>query len=251
MSEQALILSYREDAIFILQFNRPDKKNAINKTMYLALTQAMQAAEADPDVRVIFIRGSEDCFTSGNDIKDFVNPAEMNGYDFIIDFLRTISTAEKPIVAAVGGLAVGIGTTLLLHCDLVYAAKDSYFLLPFVNLGLCLEAASSLLLPQRMGHQKAAELLLLCEPADAEKAYQLGLVNQVYNNDEYLSKAMEQAKLLASKPAEAVKITKRLIKAPYQQKAATAMNIEFEQFNQLLLGDECKAKMAKFLNKAK
>src|SRR6476659_4440328 len=178
-----------EDRILTLRFDRPEKKNALTRGMYVGMIEALKQADTDPNVRVVLITGTEVCFTAGNDLVDFANakPGETSP---AILFLQTLIAAQKPVVAAVGGVAVGIGTTMLLHCDLVYAASDARFQLPFVNLGLCPEAGSSVMLPELMGHRRAAELLLFGEPFSAEVARELGIVNAVISGSEVLSTAM-------------------------------------------------------------
>src|SRR5262249_22274086 len=157
---------------------RPEKKNALTGEMYLAMNEGLRQADTDADVRVVLITGTEDCFTAGNDLVDFANakPGETSP---AILYLRTLAATKKPVVAAVSGIAVGIGTTMLLHCDLVYADSRARFQLPFVNLGLCPEAGSSVMLPGLVGHRKAAALLFFGEPFNAETARELGLVNEV------------------------------------------------------------------------
>ena len=177
------ILSNREGGILTLTFNRLDKKNAITRAMYTTLAEALEVATADDTVRVVVIQGDPTCFTAGNDLLDFLsNPPDMTpGAEPapVVRFLDILRDFPKPLIAAVAGPAVGIGTTLLLHCDLVYAADNAAFSLPFVNLGLCPEAGSSLLLPQLVGYQRAAEKLLFGEPFSAEDALDMGLVNRV------------------------------------------------------------------------
>ncbi|KAA3657187.1 MAG: enoyl-CoA hydratase, partial [Calditrichaeota bacterium] len=173
------ILVTRENHICILKFDRPRQKNAINEAMYAALSDAMIAADNDPDVRVLLITGNEMSFTAGNDLREFLEKPPTGEDSPGFRFLRTLVALQKPLVAAVNGAAVGIGTTLLLHCDFVYAGESAVFILPFINLGLCPENACSLLLPQTAGYRHAAELLMLGEPFDAETARSLGIINAV------------------------------------------------------------------------
>src|ERR1700680_4766782 len=193
------VVSQLQDRIFTVRMDRPEKKNALTRQMYTALIAALQQAEADPAVRVILITGTADCFTADNDLQDFANAAPGEP-SVAIDYLRTLAAAQKPVLAAVAGVAVGIGTTMLLHCDLVYAATNARFQLPFVNLGLCPEAGSSLILPSLMGHRRAAELLFFGEPFTADAARELGIVNQVIADQELLVTAMAKAQQLAQKP---------------------------------------------------
>src|SRR5712672_1319407 len=181
-----------QDRILTLRLDRPEKKNALTRGMYLGMIEALKQAEADSNVRVVLITGTEACFTAGNDLVDFANakPGETSP---AILYLQTLAAAQKPVVAAVGGVAVGIGTTMLLHCDLVYAASDARFQLPFVNLGLCPEAGSSAILPALVGHRQAAELLYFGEPFTADTARNLGIVNAIVDSNDLLSTAGAKA----------------------------------------------------------
>ncbi len=200
------------DGILTISLHRPEKKNALSLAMYVAMTAALRAGQSDRAVRAIVLQGTADCFTSGNDIADFVSGPTPERLAPIFDFLGTISAYEKPIVAAVNGLAVGIGTTMLLHCDLVCAGESARFQLPFVNLGLVPEAASSLLLPRLAGSQRAAELLMLGEMFSAATAREIGLANRVTADAECQAAAREFAAKLVAKPAAALRLTKSLLK---------------------------------------
>jgi enoyl-CoA hydratase/carnithine racemase len=239
-----------QDRVLHLRLDRPEKKNALTRGMYLGMIDAVRRAEGDPDVRVLLITGAEDCFTAGNDLMDFANAKPGESSPAIL-YLETLAAAQKPVVAAVGGVAVGIGTTMLLHCDLVYAAADARFQLPFVNLGLCPEAGSSLLLPELMGHRRAAELLFFGEPFSAERARDLGIVNAVVAGNELLATARAKAQALAEKPPSALRTTKSLLKRPVSPAVADAMRRETEQFAALLQGPEAKEAMAAFLQRRK
>ena len=173
------ILVHTEAGVTTLTFNRPDKKNSITAAMYSTLADALVDAEADASVRCVVFQGNEAVFSAGNDIGDFLNNPPASGDSPVFRFLRGIATFSKPAIAVVCGPAVGVGTTLLFHCDLVYAGDNAAFSMPFVNLGLCPEAASSLLVPQMLGYHRAAEALLLGEPFMAEAALEVGLVNRV------------------------------------------------------------------------
>ena len=179
MSAKPEILVHTEAAVMTITINRVEKKNSLTAAMYGSLADALDSAAHDAAVRVVVIQGHELIFSAGNDINDFLSVPPDTSDAPVFRFLRLLSTFAKPLVAAVCGPAVGIGTTLLLHCDLVYAGDNAAFSLPFVNLGLCPEAASSLLLPQLMGHQRAAEALLLGEPFTAETALEVGLINRI------------------------------------------------------------------------
>ena len=181
--------------------NRPEKKNALTTAMYTAFAEAIRAADGDAGVRVMLIEGAGDAFTAGNDLQDFLAHAPQGGPRPVLDFLQVFSHAAKPIVAAVHGVAVGVGTTMLAHCDLVYAAEGARFSMPFVNLGLCPENASSFLLPSICGYQRAAELLMFGEPFDAAKAREVGLVNAVVPLAELGATATAAAQKLAGQAA--------------------------------------------------
>lgn len=206
------VLVETRDRINCVKLNRPDKKNALTRGMYAAMTEALLNGEVDDGVRVHLIAGNGGCFTSGNDLADFLGGAALEEESPVMRFLRTVSQLKKPLLAAVDGLAVGVGVTLLLHCDLVYASESARFQMPFVNLGLCPEAGSTLLLPRLMGHQRAAELLLLGEQFSAARAQELGLVNQVCPDAELEALALDKARRLVSQPAAALRVTKALLK---------------------------------------
>jgi enoyl-CoA hydratase/carnithine racemase len=239
-----------QDRILSIRLDRPEKKNALTRGMYLGMIEALEQAENDSAVRVVLITGTQDCFTAGNDLMDFANakPGETSP---AIVYLQTLAAAQKTVVAAVAGVAVGIGTTMLLHCDLVYAAPDARFQLPFVNLGLCPEAGSSVMLPELMGHRRAAELLLFGEPFSSEKALELGIINAVYPGGELLEAATAKARQLAEKPPSALRTTKALLKGSAAGAAAEAMARETEKFAALLQGPEAREAMMAFVQRRK
>jgi enoyl-CoA hydratase/carnithine racemase len=239
-----------QDRILSIRLDRPEKKNALTRGMYLGMIEALAQAENDSAVRVVLITGTQDCFTAGNDLMDFANakPGETSP---AIVYLQTLAAAQKPVVAAVAGVAVGIGTTMLLHCDLVYAAPDGRFQLPFVNLGLCPEAGSSVMLPELMGHRRAAELLLFGEPFSSEKALELGIINAVYPGGELLEAATAKARQLAEKPPSALRTTKALLKGSAAGAVAEAMARETEKFAALLQGPEAREAMMAFMQRRK
>ena len=239
-----------ENRILTIRLDRPEKKNALTRGMYLGMIEALKQADADPNVRVVLITGTEACFTAGNDLVDFANakPGETSP---AILYLQTLAAAQKPVIAAVAGVAVGIGTTMLLHCDLAYAASDARFQLPFVNLGLCPEAGSSALLPAMMGHHRTAELLYFGEPFSAETARELGIVNTVVAANELLNTAAAKAQQLAEKPPSALRITKALLKRESAGTVANAMARETEQFIALLQGPEAREAMMAFMQRRK
>ena len=233
-----------------ITMNRPDRKNALDRTSYAGLIAAIAAAEADASIRAILLTGAGGCFTSGNDIKDFAAAAATGqGLTIAIDFLNAISTAKKPIVAAVEGFAVGIGTTMLLHCDLAFAARSATFRLPFVTLGLSPEGGSSYLLPLVAGSKKAAELLMLGEPFGAEAAEDAGLVNAVVEEGTALEAGLAKAKALAALPPESVALTKMLLKRGSAQAVAETIGTEAHHFGERLRSAEAMAAFAAFLKK--
>ncbi|CAH2604759.1 Enoyl-CoA hydratase [Rhodovastum atsumiense] len=239
----------QHDAVLEIVLDRPDKRNAITTAMYTALADALQAAEADPAVRVVLFRGNGGVFTAGNDLKDFLQEPPADGADWpAFRFLRAVAGAAKVLVAAVEGPAVGIGTTLLLHCDLVVAAANARFQLPFVKLGLVPEAASSLLLPRLAGYHRAAELLLLGEPFDAAAAQAMGLVNRVVPVAELLPAARALTVALAARAPEAVRATKALLKSDSATPAAR-LEEEAALFAARLRSAEIREAVAAFFEK--
>ena len=242
------ILIGNNDGILSIEISRREKKNAITSDMYRAMSTALARARDDSHVRVVLIRGQDDMFTAGNDLADFLH-RKAGDPSAAIPFLHLIATFEKPIVAAVAGNAVGIGTTLLLHCDLVYAADNAKFQLPFVNLALCPEAGSSLLLPRVAGYQRAAELLLLGEPFDATTAREAGFVNRVLTAAELMTAANEAAQKLAARPASSLAVTKALMKRPPERSAVEAMDEEVIFFGDLVAAPAAKEIFAAFLEK--
>ena len=245
------ILTETKDGIARIEINRPEKKNALTAAMYQSMADAIHAAETDARVRVVLIHGKSDLFTAGNDLQDFLDNPPREESRPVFQFLHGISQAQKPIVAAVAGAAVGIGTTMLLHCDLVYAAPNARLQLPFVNLGLVPEAASSLLLPALAGYQRAAELLLLGEPFSAQQAQDMGLVTAVVAEDALLETALAQAKKLAQKPAVSVRLTKQLMKRSFAAAMAQQMGLEIAHYGELLGAPAAKEAFTAFFEKRK
>ncbi|MEZ5645871.1 MAG: enoyl-CoA hydratase [Burkholderiaceae bacterium] len=228
------ILVHTEDGVTTLTFNRPDKKNSITAAMYASLADALEAAAGDEGVRCVVIQGNEAVFSAGNDIADFLEQPPATQDSPVFRFLRGIAQFPKPLLAAVCGPAVGVGTTLLFHCDLVYAGDNAAFSMPFVNLGLCPEAASSLLVPQMFGYHRAAEALLLGEPFMAEAALEVGLVNRVVPPSEATACAQQAARKLAAKPLSALVTTKRLMKQGQSRLVLDVMADEGAQFGRML-----------------
>jgi enoyl-CoA hydratase/carnithine racemase len=206
--------------------------------MYEAIVAGLDTARARKDVRVILFRGSEGVFTAGNDLMDFMRAPPSGPESPVAQFLAHLVACEKPIVAAVQGPAIGIGVTMLLHCDLVYAAENTRFRMPFVNLGLCPELGSSFLLPRMMGYQRAAELVLLGEEFSAQLAREYGLVNQVLGHDDVLAHAHAMAQRLASKPPGALRASKQLMRQGYRAQIDQALVAEFEAFSRGLASPE-------------
>lgn len=237
------------EGVLQLTLQRPEKKNALSASMYRALNQALQAAAADPAVRVVLLTGSGGSFCAGNDLADFLAGGHLNHEHPTVQFLHLLSQFEKPLVAAVEGLAIGIGTTSLLHCDLVYATADARFQLPFTTLGLCPEAASSLLLPKLVGYQRAAQYLLLGEAFNGAQAYDMGLVNQLSEPAALLALAQQKAAVLAALPAEAVLQSKKLLKQPMQQQVQHVLHQELAVFEHLLHSADCKAALQRFFQR--
>jgi enoyl-CoA hydratase/carnithine racemase len=243
------ILIETTEAIARIQIARPERKNAITGAMYTALADALIAAEADESVRVILVHGQPDIFSAGNDLEDFLRAPPQQADAPVFRFMGALAGAAKPVVAAVNGAAVGIGTTMLLHCDLAYCADDSRFSLPFVNLGLCPEFGSSLLLPLSAGYHRAAEKLLLGEPASAEEALEMGLVNRILPPGEVLGLARRQCERLAQLPPGALRETKRLLKAGWRTAIERAIGDESAAFARLLVSDEARQAFSSFLER--
>jgi enoyl-CoA hydratase/carnithine racemase len=239
----------KDDRIMRIEIDRPEKKNALTATMYQAMADALRAAEADPAVRVVMLHGRPDCFSAGNDLKDFLEHPHEGDDTPVSQFLRAIASAPKPLVAAVGGPVVGVGTTLLLHCDFVYATPEARFQLPFTPLGLVPEAGSSLLLPLAAGYQRAAELLLLGRPFDAHKAREAGIVTGIVPKAEVLDVALDTARALAALPPESVRLSKALLKKQWRDAVAERMAEESAIFRQRLRSPEAREAFSAFLEK--
>ena len=195
-----------------VRLNRPEKRNALTAAMYQALAGALQAAQADPGSRAVLLVGEGAGFCAGNDLNDFLAAGQLTPEHPVLVFLRALASFDKPLIAAVHGQAVGIGVTMLLHCDLIVAARGAQFSLPFVQLGLVPEAGSSLLLPRLVGQQRAAELLFLGKPFDAETALRLGLINRVVGEAELAGEARALAAAVAAQPAGSLRATRRLLR---------------------------------------
>ncbi len=238
------------DGVCEIQLNRPEKRNAITQSMYAALADALDEARANDDVRVVLLSGAGASFTAGNDLKDFLDVSGLSSDNSAVRFMRLLPAFRKVLIAAVHGQTVGIGVTMLLHCDLVVAARTCQLTMPFVKLGLVPEAGSSLLLPRLVGHHRAAELLLLGVPVDAAAAYSLGLVNRVVEDQALMDEARKLARAVAAQPAAALLATKRLLHSETGSVAARVEE-ELEAFRTRLASSEFRAIAQAFLNKGR
>lgn len=249
------ILTSTQDGILTITFNRPAKKNAITAAMYQTIADALTAAESDAAVRAILLTGSDTMFTAGNDLEDFMkNAAQLNSdgeSSSLLQFMRALSASTKPVVAAVAGGAVGIGTTMLMHCDLVYLADNAKLSLPFTQLGLCPEFGSSVMLQRLAGYHRAAEKLLLGEAFLAEEALTLGLANKVLPVADLLAHAQQQAAKLVALPPASLRAAKRLMKAGDAALISQVMQQELHQFGAMLNGAEAREAFMAFFQKRK
>lgn len=245
------LISELREGVMTLTLNRLEKKNSITTAMYAGMASALEEARHSEAVRVVVIQGHESVFSAGNDIADFLQGPALDQDSPVMRLLFGIASFPKPVVAAVCGPAVGIGTTLLLHCDLVYAGDNAVLSMPFVDLGLCPEAASSLLLPQMLGYHRAAEALLLGEPITAGEALQAGLVNRIVPARDAQAFAHAQARKLAAKPVGPVIETKRLMKQGQAQQVAKQMTEEGASFARMLREPAAREAFAAFMARRK
>ncbi len=245
------LLIDKSHGVLTITLNRLDKKNSLTRTMYAGMAQALAQADADAALSAAVIQGHETVFSAGNDIGEFLNRLDSGEESPAFQFLRAISVFSKPLLAAVCGPAVGIGTTMLFHCDLVYAGDNAAFSMPFVNLGLCPEAASSYLAPQLMGYGRAAEALLLGEPFLAETALEMGLVSRIVPPSEASALAQRQARKLAAKPLGSLIETKRLLKKSQCGIVAERLLEEGASFARLLTEPAAREAFTAFLEKRK
>ncbi|MFM2085440.1 MAG: hypothetical protein RLZZ237_309 [Pseudomonadota bacterium] len=250
------ILCSKSEGVLTLEFNRLERKNAITGAMYQTLADALVEAETDDAVRAILITGKPEIFTAGNDLDDFMKTARPKDGSLdeqrpVFQFMRALYGSSKPVVAAVSGPAIGIGTTLLMHCDLIYAADNARFSMPFAQLGLCPEFASSLLLAQIAGHPRAAEKLMLGESFPAQEALQMGLISKVVPLEELIPFARGQAAKLVALPAASIRATKRLMKQSRTEPMKAAIAAENQQFSAMLGGPEAKEAFTAFFEKRK
>ena len=245
------ILIHTEAGVCTVTLARLDKKNSLTSSMYGELAQALRAAQHSADVRVVVLQGSETVFCAGNDIDDFIQNPPDSLEASVFQFLNALVEFPNPLIAGVCGPAVGVGTTMLFHCDLVYAGDNAVFSMPFVNLGICPEAASSLLVPSVMGYQRAAQALLLGEPFMAEAALEVGLVNQILPPTELNAFVQRQAAKLANKPLRSVLETKRLLKGHHLPALQERMREEAKLLAQLLKEPAAKEALQAFKEKRK
>lgn len=249
MSDHILVST--DGAVQIIRFNRPDKKNAITRDMYSAMSEVLIAGEADDAIRCHVILGTPGAFSSGNDVQDFMAFAASGDLGTeVLGFLTAMADLKKPFISGVDGLAIGIGTTIHMHCDLTFATPQSVFKTPFVDLGLVPEAASSLLGPQIMGHQRSYALLAMGEAFSAEQAKDAGLIYEIVESDKLEAKVMEVAKTLAARAPTAMGYAKRLMKAdPDVIKAR--MEQEAKLFGEQLVSDEARQAFMAFMTRKK
>jgi enoyl-CoA hydratase/carnithine racemase len=247
MSDQILVS--RADGVCEVQLNRPEKRNALTLAMYGAIIDALNEARADDSIRVVLVSGAGASFTAGNDLNDFLNQSDFTESNNAVRFLDTLRSFRKVLVAAVHGQTVGIGVTALLHCDLVVAARSTQMSMPFVKLGLVPEAGSSLLLPRLVGHQRAAELLLLGRAFDAAEALQMGLVNRVTEDASLMDEARKLARTVAQQPPGALLAAKRLMRS--ETGLGARMQEELEAFRAQVGSEEFKAAVQAFFAKSR
>lgn len=243
-----------ENGVLTINFNRPEKKNAITSAMYQSMADALRAADTDTAVRAILFTGKPEIFTAGNDLEDFMKNAAMlatSDAPPVYQFMHALNDATKPVIAAVSGAAVGIGTTLLMHCDMVYLAENAKLSMPFTQLGLCPEFASSLVFQQIVGYQRAAEKLMLGEPFSAQEALEMGFANKVLPLEELLPYAQKQAAKLVALPAASIRLTKRLMRGDRAELVRGKMNEENAHFAAMLNAPEAKEAFMAFFQKRK
>jgi len=249
------ILTQKENGILTINFNRPEKKNAITQAMYQAMADALRDAETDVAVRAILITGKPEIFTAGNDLEDFMKNArslaEPDTVPPVYQFMQALNESGKPVIAAVSGAAVGIGTTLLMHCDMIYLAENAKLSMPFTQLGLCPEFASSMVFQQIVGYQRAAEKLMLGEAFTAAEAFEIGFVNKVLPLEALLPYAQQQAAKLVALPAASIRATKRLMKGNQPAAISAKMTEENKYFSAMLNAPEAKEAFMAFFQKRK
>lgn len=240
------VLTDITDRVLTIRLNRPSKRNALTRAMYSHIAEILNAARSDDKVRVVLLAGSPECFSAGNDLQD----ATIDGLDGDHGrFMRALMSFPKPVVAAPSGIAVGVGFTMLLHCDLVYCGEQTTFRVPFVPLAICPEFGSSWLLPRLVGHQRASEILLAGEPFDANAAHQFGIVNYILPNAQVEDAARAKAAFIAAQPPVAVRTTKMLLKRGNSPDVLEAVAVEMEHLVTLQHGAEAGEAVAAFREK--
>ncbi|YBV98244.1 crotonase/enoyl-CoA hydratase family protein [Phyllobacteriaceae bacterium JZ32] len=249
MSEHIII--ERIEAVQLIRIARPEKKNALTRAMYAAMAEALRTGDADDAIRVHVLFGAPGAFSAGNDMQDFMAAASGGTMGVeVLDFLGALSAAKKPVVSGVDGLAIGIGTTIHLHCDLTFATPQSLFRTPFVDLGLVPEAASSLIAPRLMGYQKAFALLALGEGFSAEAAKEAGIVHRIVPVEELEPTALEAARAIAARPPQAMQITKALLRGA-DEPVGDRIAREARHFAERLTSQEAREAVMAFLAKKK
>jgi len=243
------IITEHSESILRVELNRPAKKNALTSSMYAALANIFNDAAKDEGTRVVLWHGAGDSFCAGNDVEDFLKNPPGPGESPQAKLMNALIDFDKPLIAAVQGAAVGSGTTMLMHCDFVYAGESAKFQMPFINLAVVPEFGSSCSVPARIGHIRAAELILLGLPFDTKRAVDLGLVTQVISDGQLLAIATETTRKLAAKPAEALRASKRLMKEPFREQIKAAMKAENEAFSARIRSEEAKEALTAFLEK--
>ena len=243
------IVTEQAGSILRVQLNRPTKRNAMTSAMYVALAGTFNEVANDENTRVVLWHGAGDLFCAGNDIEDFLKNPPGPGESPQASLMNALVNFDKPLVAAVHGAAIGGGTTMLTHCDFIYAGEGTKFQMPFINLAVVPEFGSSCSVPSRIGHVRAAEMLLLGAPFDASRAVELGLVTGVVANKDVLARATETARKLAAKPAAALRAIKRLMKQPFREQIKAAMKAENEEFSAQVRSEDAKEAFTAFLEK--
>ena len=247
----SLVVLEKSSGVLTIRFNRVDKKNALTGEMYQACADALNAAAQDPALRVALITGGKESFCAGNDLQDFLKNPPSGENSPVMQFMKAVATFPKPLVASVNGFAIGVGVTMLLQCDLVYAAQSARLQMPFVNIGICPELASSYLLPRSMGYARAAELVLLGEPFTAEKAREYGIVTEVLPDADCEAHATARALKLAQQPPQATRTAKALLRRWSKDTVMEAIDIEAGFFMPMLGQPEAREAMTAFMEKRK
>jgi len=243
------VVTERSGSILRVQLNRPAKKNAMTSAMYVTIADSLNAAANDDDIRVVLWHGAGDSFCAGNDVEDFMRNPPGPGESPQAHLIGALINFEKPVVAAVHGAAIGGGTTMLTHCDFVYAGESAKFQMPFINLALVPEFGASYSIPARIGYLRAAELIELGLPFDAQRARELGLVTRVVPDEKLLATATETAQKLAEKPSIALQACKRLMKQPIRAQLEQAAKLENEEFSVRVRSADAKEAFTAFIEK--